>query len=168
MKYIKTFENYNQINEKFREGTASHYNSLLKIWSEKYNTPYEWKFKDVRGKSQSYFDLKLTHDEYLELSQDAKYELNKLNHQFNVDFKYSRKYWTSIIENNNFVNEDFTDTYFQEGEQFIVKVYKPDEEVAHQETIYATDRDAAFDMAEEIVSKIDGYNEDDGWDYSLI
>lgn len=65
--------------------------------------------------------------------------------------------------------EDFTDTHFNgESEDFTIRVYSPDEEVAHTEKIKAKDKDEAIDLADAIVSKIEGYNEDEGWDYSII
>ena len=68
---------------------------------------------------------------------------------------------------NELVKEDFTDTALNNDTEFILKVYNPDEEVVKKEQIFAKNKDTAFDVAEGMVSKIDGYDEDEGWDYSL-
>lgn len=93
-----TFVNEKLITEKFDEGQASSFDSQLKKWSQKYNVKYEWKFKQVRGKTQSYFILNLNYNKYSELPYDAKIELNGLLQQFHVDFHYSNKQWTPIIQ----------------------------------------------------------------------
>lgn len=105
MKHIKLFEEFNEnqnetlLNEKFMEGTASHYDSLLKKWSKKYDVQYEWKFKEIKNKqSESYFVLKLNHEAYTNLPHEAIVELNGLNKQFNVDFQYKNHSWTPIIK----------------------------------------------------------------------
>jgi hypothetical protein len=99
-KYVSDFNSFlNElsVNEKFREGDASHFDSLLKKWSEKYDVKYEWKFKTVKGKTQSYFRLDLNYDKYIELPNEAKYELNELTRQFGVDFEYKNQNWTPVI-----------------------------------------------------------------------
>ena len=95
----------NTMDESFREGTASHFNSLLEKWAKKYNVKFEWKFKEVKKKTESYFVLDLNYDEYIKLPQEAKTELNGLTRQFHVDFTYKNKNWTPVIENKSPVKE---------------------------------------------------------------
>jgi hypothetical protein len=64
--------------------------------------------------------------------------------------------------------EDFTDTHFHTGKEFIIKIYNPEEEVVKKETVHAENKDAAIKMAEELCATIEGYDEEAGWDYMII
>lgn len=89
------------INETFREGQASHFDSLLKEWAKRYGVTYEWKHKDINkfGKkaSKSYFVLHLGYEDYRYLADPARLELNKLMNQFRVKFQYPHGTWTPVI-----------------------------------------------------------------------
>lgn len=85
--------------EAFRDGTASHFDSLLKKWAKDAGVEYEWKFNPGKdGKSKSYFVLKLNYDEYVALPTDQIVKLNGLFKQFHVDFKYNGGRWSPVIE----------------------------------------------------------------------
>jgi len=95
----------NRMHEAFKDGSGSHFDSLLKEWGKKNGVEYEMKFKDVRGrKNVPYFVLKLTFEQYDALPTDAKTALSGLLKQFGVDFSYRNKTWTPIIEAN--INEE--------------------------------------------------------------
>lgn len=98
----KYFENPKSkvINDSFRQGSASAFDAKLKEWSAKYGVKYEWKFKekDRSGNYPSYFVLDLNYDKYDALPNEAKVALNGIMKAYNVDFKYSNRNWTPVIE----------------------------------------------------------------------
>jgi len=95
-----------KIDEKFRAGAASAFDSKLKKWAKKYGVDYDYKFKQGRdGKSQAYFKLDLTYDDYENLPNEAKTALNGLTRRYGVDFAYRNGNWTPIIES-NYLTED--------------------------------------------------------------
>lgn len=87
------------LDEKFRPGQPSHFNSLLDKWAKKNNVKFKWDIqrKGNSKESTSSFRLDLNYDGYMNLSDDARLELNTLMRQFGVDFKYSGSNWTSTI-----------------------------------------------------------------------
>jgi DNA-directed RNA polymerase subunit RPC12/RpoP len=70
---------------KFREGTASHFNSLVVKWANANGLKVDWKFKEQRGKTESYFVI--TGKNYDDWDNQAILGLNHLVGQFNVDYK---------------------------------------------------------------------------------
>jgi hypothetical protein len=74
------------VNETFREGTASNFNTQLKKWSEKYGFKFEWEFKEKGKKTLSYFVIDANLEDFNK-NHDAVIALNTLTHQFNVKYK---------------------------------------------------------------------------------
>lgn len=72
------------INEAFREGTASHFNSELSKWAKKYNVKFDYKFKEKGKKSIPYF---IIHTDVDDMDYKQTLELNRLTASFNVDYK---------------------------------------------------------------------------------
>ena len=75
----------------FREGEASHFNSLIGPWVEKNGLKVDWKFREGRGrwnkgKTISYFVI-TGKDYYGEWGSDAIVELNGLVNSFGVDYR---------------------------------------------------------------------------------
>lgn len=90
-------ENETDLDEKFRPGTASHFNSILEKWAKKNNVKFDWKFVKRGKKSDSVFVLKLDYDGYMALPDSAQRELQSTMKKFGVDFKYRGGNWTPII-----------------------------------------------------------------------
>ena len=94
---------YESVNESFRPGTASAYNSKIQKWGKRYGVDVEWRFK---GKQQSYFVFDMTFDEYSEaLPREARDRLHALNKAYGVDFAYRNRNWTPIVETTKLVSE---------------------------------------------------------------
>ena len=91
VKKIGTKVSMKEITGKFREGQASHFNSLIEKWAKKHGLKVDWKFREGRGrwdkgKTLSYFVI-TGKDYYKEWGSDAQIELNGLVHSFNVDYR---------------------------------------------------------------------------------
>jgi len=75
-----------EIRATFREGTASHFNSLVVKWANANGLKVDWKFKEGRGgKSDSYFVI--TGKNYDKWDNQTILGLNHLVGQFHVDYK---------------------------------------------------------------------------------
>lgn len=88
------------VNEVFRDGTASHFNSELTKWAKKYNVKFDYKFKEKGKKSIPYFIIYVDSDD---MNNTQTIELNKLTRSFHVDYRPIGK--TLVVES---INEAFT------------------------------------------------------------
>lgn len=88
------------VNEAFRDGTASHFNSELTKWAKKYNVKFDYKFKEKGKKSIPYFIIYVDSDD---MNNTQTIELNKLTRSFHVDYRPIGK--TLVVES---INEAFT------------------------------------------------------------
>ena len=95
------------VNEEFRSGTASAYNSKIQKWGKRYGIDVDWKFKEGRGgKTKSYFVFDMTFDKYSEgIPSEARDRLHALNKAYGVDFAYRNRNWTPIVESSKLVSE---------------------------------------------------------------
>ena len=83
------------LSEAFREGTASHFNSLLvKLFKPYKEVKIHWKFRKRGKKTYSYFIIEMpSKDWYYDVfaKDKAQYELNRLVNQFNVKYEWQGK-----------------------------------------------------------------------------
>lgn len=89
-KTYKLVKEINNIKEDFGGGGSSHFNAELKKWSKKYGYKFDYKFKKVRGKTKAYFVINVDLETFNKNSK-AVMALNKLTHQFNVDYSPTGK-----------------------------------------------------------------------------
>jgi hypothetical protein len=97
---------YEPVNEKFRPGTASHFNSLVQKWAKKVNAKVEWDTSRSRGSNiVSRFIIEFPYNPE-QIDPDALLEFNKLVKQFGVNYRYTSPTSNSWVVENETINEE--------------------------------------------------------------